>query len=66
MRHDQRQFRVPQQNALDARDASDLIAKLSGKAYWRKLFVRTDVASVDEARAICADLIATGGHPRLW
>jgi hypothetical protein len=51
---------------VDARDASDLIAKLSGKAYWRKLFVRTDVASVDEARAICADLIATGGHPRLW
>ena len=51
---------------VDARDASDLIAKLSGKAYWRKLFVRTDVASVDEARAICADLIASGGQPRLW
>jgi HD superfamily phosphohydrolase len=26
--------------AVDARVASDLIAKLSGKAYWRKLFVR--------------------------
>jgi hypothetical protein len=51
---------------VDARSASDLIAKLSGKAYWRKLFVRTDVASVDEARAICADLIASGGQPRLW
>jgi HD superfamily phosphohydrolase len=51
---------------VDARDASDLIAKLSGKAYWRKLFVRTDVASVDEARAICADIIATGGQPRLF
>jgi hypothetical protein len=51
---------------VDARSASDLIAKLSGKAYWRKLFVRTDVASVGEARAICAELIATGGHPRLW
>ena len=25
---------------VDAREASDLIAKLSGKAYWRKLFVR--------------------------
>ncbi|HEY5258737.1 MAG TPA: hypothetical protein VIJ12_10225, partial [Candidatus Baltobacteraceae bacterium] len=25
---------------IDARVASDLIAKLSGKAYWRKLFVR--------------------------
>jgi hypothetical protein len=51
---------------VDARDASDLIGKLSGKAYWRKLFVRTGVASVDEARAICADLIASGGQPRLW
>jgi hypothetical protein len=50
---------------VDARAASDLIAKLSGKAYWRKLFVRTDVASVDEARAICADIIATGGQPTL-
>jgi uncharacterized protein len=50
---------------VDARDASDLIGKLTGKAYWRKLFVRTDVASVDEARAICAELIATGGQPRL-
>ena len=51
---------------VDAREASDLIAKLSGKAYWRKLFVRTDLAAVDEARAICADLIANGGHPRLF
>ena len=45
---------------------SDLIAKLSGKAYWRKLFVRTDVASVEEARRICGDIIATGGQPRLF
>ena len=51
---------------VDARVASDLIAKLSGKAYWRKLFVRTDAASVDEAREICADIIATGGQPRLF
>lgn len=51
---------------VDARDASDLIAKLSGKAYWRKLFVRTDLASVDEARAICAEIITTGGQPRLF
>ena len=50
---------------VDARAASDLIAKLSGKAYWRKLFVRTDVASVDEARTICSEIIATGGQPRL-
>ncbi len=26
---------------VDAREVSDVIAKLSGKAYWRKLFVRT-------------------------
>jgi HD superfamily phosphohydrolase len=45
----------------DARDASDLIRRLSGKAYWRKLFVRTDVASVEEARTICADLITSAG-----
>lgn len=51
---------------VDARLASDLIAKLSGKAYWRKLFVRTEVASVDEARAICAEIIATGGQQRLF
>ncbi len=51
---------------VDARSASDLIAKLSGKAYWRKLFVRTDLASVAEARTICADLIATGGQPQLF
>jgi HD superfamily phosphohydrolase len=42
---------------VDARRASDLIAKLSGKAYWRKLFVRTSAASVEEAREICARLI---------
>jgi HD superfamily phosphohydrolase len=51
---------------VDARAASDLIAKLSGKAYWRKLFVRTDAASIDEARAICSEIIATGGQPRLF
>jgi HD superfamily phosphohydrolase len=51
---------------VDARAASDLIAKLSGKAYWRKLFVRTDVAAVDEARRICAKIIASGGQPRLF
>ena len=50
---------------VDARNASDLIAKLSGKAQWRKLFVRTDVASVDEARKICANLIISSEQPRL-
>jgi uncharacterized protein len=43
---------------VDARDASDLIAKLSGKAYWRKLFVRRDRADVHDARRLCADIIA--------
>jgi len=32
---------------VDAREASDLIAKLSGNAYWRKLFVRKDQVSVE-------------------
>jgi hypothetical protein len=42
---------------VDARRASDLIAKLSGKAYWRKLFVRKADADIDRARAICRDII---------
>ena len=44
---------------VDAREVSDLINKLSGKAYWRKLFVRRDRADVREARAICTEIIAT-------
>lgn len=51
---------------VDARRASDLIAKLSGKAYWRKLFIRKNEAPLDVARAICADIIATGGMPTLF
>lgn len=43
---------------VDARKASDLIAKISGKAYWRKLFVRRDQADVGEARRLCAEIIA--------
>lgn len=31
------------QGPVDAREVSDVIAKLSGKAYWRKLFVRRNV-----------------------
>ena len=38
---------------VDAREASDLIAKLSGKAYWRKLFVKRTAADLAEARRIC-------------
>jgi uncharacterized protein len=51
---------------VDARHASDLIAKLSGKAHWRKLFVRKHEAPLDEARAICQDIIASGGMPMLF
>ncbi len=43
---------------VDAREASDLIAKLSGKAYWRKLFVERARVDIAEARRICRE--ATG------
>jgi HD superfamily phosphohydrolase len=46
---------------VDAREVSDLIAKLSGKAYWRKLFVRRDGTDVAEARRICAELARRAG-----
>jgi HD superfamily phosphohydrolase len=45
---------------VDAREASDLISKLSGKAYWRTLFVRRDGIDVAEARRICAQAISSG------
>lgn len=41
---------------IDAREASDLIAKLSGKAYWRKLFVERRRVDVEEARRICREI----------
>ncbi len=47
---------------IDAREASDVIAKLSGKAYWRKLFVRRLPDREDaerEAREICARAAAS-------
>ena len=44
---------------VDARRASDLIAKLSGKAYWRKLFVKRDKADVVVARRLCGEIIAS-------
>jgi len=49
---------------VDARNVSDLISKLSGKAYWRKLFVRRASTSsgqavdVREARRLCAQIVA--------
>ena len=42
-------------SVVDAREASDLIAKLSGKAYWRKLFVERSKVDVDEARRLCRE-----------
>ena len=41
---------------VDAREASDLIAKLSGQAYWRKLFVERSRVDVEEARRICREI----------
>jgi HD superfamily phosphohydrolase len=51
---------------VDARKASDLIAKLSGKAYWRKLFVRKADADIERARGICRAIIAAEGMPSLF
>jgi len=42
---------------VDARDASDLIKRISGRAYWRKLFVRRDAVDVEAARHICRTII---------
>lgn len=41
---------------VDAREASDLIAKLSGKAHWRKLFVERSRVDVEQARRICREV----------
>jgi HD superfamily phosphohydrolase len=42
---------------IDARQASDLIKRMSGRAYWRKLFVRRDQVDVQSARDICRTII---------
>jgi HD superfamily phosphohydrolase len=42
---------------VPATEASDLIARLTGRAYWRKLFVRTGRADVAEARRICDAIV---------
>lgn len=44
--------------AIDARHASDLIAKLSGKAYWRKLYVVRERVDVAAARKRCSQIVA--------
>lgn len=38
----------------DAREVSDVISKLTGKSYWRKLFVDRRRADLNAAREICA------------
>jgi len=42
---------------VDARAASDVIARVSGKAYWRKLYVRRATVDVAPARKLCADVV---------
>lgn len=44
---------LTQSGIVDATRASDLIGKLAGPAYWRKLFVRRDRVDIDDARALC-------------
>ncbi|MDQ2679441.1 MAG: HD domain-containing protein [Candidatus Eremiobacteraeota bacterium] len=41
---------------VDAREASDLIAKLSGKAYWRKLFVERSRVDLSAAQKLCREV----------
>ncbi|HEV3157548.1 MAG TPA: HD domain-containing protein [Candidatus Baltobacteraceae bacterium] len=43
---------------VDAREASDLIGKLSGKAHWRKLYVAQDRVDVAQARRRCREIVA--------
>jgi HD superfamily phosphohydrolase len=50
---------------IDARQASDLIARITGKAYWRKLYVERSRANVVEARALCRAVAASLGGPSL-
>ncbi|MBV8245581.1 MAG: hypothetical protein JOZ38_06650 [Candidatus Eremiobacteraeota bacterium] len=50
---------------IDARDASDLIKRITGKAFWRKLFVRRSVVNVAEARRICREIVRDARDPRL-
>jgi HD superfamily phosphohydrolase len=45
---------------VDAREASDLIKRIAGKAYWRKLYVERARADAAGARALCRAI--TAGH----
>jgi len=42
---------------VPATEASDLIARLTGRAYWRKIFVRSGAADVAEARKVCDAIV---------
>lgn len=44
---------------VDARTVSDVIAKLSGRAYWRKLYVRRERDYATGARRLCAEIVST-------
>jgi len=48
---------------VDAREASDVIAKLSGKAYWRKLFVERSRVDLAQARRLCRDVAKRSSMP---
>ncbi|MBD5656957.1 MAG: hypothetical protein IAI50_17520 [Candidatus Eremiobacteraeota bacterium] len=45
---------------VDAREASDLIRRLTGKSHWRKLFVERANVDVDEARALVRAVAGAG------
>ena len=42
---------------VDAREASDVIRRLSGKAHWRKLFIEKSAADITQARQLCRTVI---------
>ncbi len=46
-----------QTGLVDAREASDLISRLSGSAHWRKLYVLRERADVMAARELCAGVV---------
>jgi HD superfamily phosphohydrolase len=50
---------------VDAREASDLIARVTGKAYWRKLYVERAHADTEEARAICRSIAPFAAAARM-
>jgi len=53
-----------QTGLADAREASDLIARLSGSAYWRKLYVLREHADVTAARELCAAVVSQARRGR--